>query len=66
MEQEHHYTLDVRWEYERKGTMCSPELSIAGGDNGCIAVATPPEFPKGWSASGLLNIFLRPPWPAAL
>lgn len=59
MEQEHHYTLDVRWEYERKGTMCSPELSIAGGDNGCIAVATPPEFPKGmvgiWSPEHLFT-----------
>ncbi len=40
--------------------MCSPELNTpAAGANGCIEVATPPEFPKGipgiWSPEHLFT-----------
>src|ERR1043165_732887 len=54
----HFYNIDINWKKDRKGMMCSPELSIA--DNcGCIEVATPPEFPKGipgiWSPEHLFT-----------
>jgi len=53
----HYYNVDVNWDQERKGTMCSPELSY--GANSCIEVATPPEFPKGipgiWSPEHLFT-----------
>lgn len=56
----HYYTIDVEWNQDRKGMMCSPELSMSNGDNSsCIAVATPPEFPKGipgiWSPEHLFT-----------
>lgn len=39
--------------------MCSPELKSANADDGCIEVATPPEFPKGmpgiWSPEHLFT-----------
>ncbi|SMO66003.1 OsmC family protein [Solitalea koreensis] len=41
----HYYHVNVNWNTERKGVMCSPELTL--DDNSCIEVATPPEFPKG-------------------
>ena len=41
----HYYNVDVNWNTERKGVMCSPELNRDAGS--CIEVATPPEFPKG-------------------
>jgi len=41
----HFYNVNVNWENNRKGIMCSPELSNKNGI--CIEVATPPEFPKG-------------------
>ncbi|UKJ06732.1 OsmC family protein [Solitalea lacus] len=41
----HYYHVDVNWNMERKGLMCSPELSHEA--NSCIEVATPPQFPKG-------------------
>jgi organic hydroperoxide reductase OsmC/OhrA len=51
------YHVDVRWNKERQGVMCSPELKATLGENGCIEVATPPEFPKGmhgiWSPEHL-------------
>ena len=53
----HYYHVDINWNTERKGTLCSPELMINGGS--CIEVATPPEFPKGipgiWSPEHLLT-----------
>lgn len=54
----HYYNVDINWSRERKGIMCSPELNIAtSGMNGCIEVATPPQFPKGipgiWSPEHL-------------
>ncbi len=53
----HYYTVDVNWNTERKGVMCSPELTKDAGS--CIEVATPPEFPKGipgiWSPEHLFT-----------
>ncbi|MEO8446415.1 MAG: OsmC family protein [bacterium] len=53
----HYYNVDVNWNTERKGVMCSPELSREAGS--CIEVATPPEFPKGipgiWSPEHLFT-----------
>ncbi|HMS64361.1 MAG TPA: OsmC family protein [Ignavibacteria bacterium] len=56
----HYYNVEVLWNHERKGVMCSPELNISNGSNdGCIEVATPPEFPKGipgiWSPEHLFT-----------
>ncbi len=58
--EKHHYNVDIEWHQDRKGIMCSPELS---GDNdklsNCIEIATPPEFPKGiphiWSPEHLFT-----------
>jgi len=51
----HHYFVDINWEVDRKGTLCSPEIIKNGGN--CLSVATPPEFPKGipgiWSPEHL-------------
>ena len=51
----HYYNVDINWQNNRKGIMCSPELSTKNGI--CIEVATPPEFPKGiagiWSPEHL-------------
>lgn len=53
----HYYNVDINWDTDRKGVMCSPELAQHGGD--CIEVATPPEFPKGmpgiWSPEHLFT-----------
>ena len=56
----HYYHIDIEWNKDRKGMMCSPELT--GGitnSGGCIEVATPPEFPKGipgiWSPEHLFT-----------
>lgn len=53
----HHYNVTVTWNADRKGVICSPELNDAKSVNGCIEVATPPEFPKGipgiWSPEHL-------------
>ena len=53
----HYYNVDVNWNTERKGVMCSPELIKDAGS--CIEVATPPEFPKGmpgiWSPEHLFT-----------
>ena len=53
------YQVDVRWNKERKGVMCSPELNTNLGEHGCIEVATPPEFEKGmqgiWSPEHLFT-----------
>jgi peroxiredoxin-like protein len=53
----HFYNVDIKWNQERKGVMCSPELNTQA--NNCIDVATPPEFPKGipgiWSPEHLFT-----------
>lgn len=53
----HYYNVDINWNQDRKGVMCSPEL-IRDTDT-CIEVATPPEFPKGmpgiWSPEHLFT-----------
>ena len=56
----HFYHVDINWNKERKGMMCSPELkSVSNNKGGCIEVATPPEFPKGipgiWSPEHLFT-----------
>ena len=42
----HQYHVNVSWNTDRKGIMCSPELKSGSLNNGCIEVATPPQFPK--------------------
>lgn len=53
----HYYNVNINWNQDRKGVMCSPELSREAGS--CIEVATPPEFPKGipgiWSPEHLFT-----------
>jgi len=53
----HYYNVEINWNTDRKGMMCSPELGKDGGS--CIEVATPPEFPKGipgiWSPEHLFT-----------
>jgi len=55
----HVYTVNIAWRNDRKGIMCSPELKSAHAGDGCIEVATPPEFPKGmpgiWSPEHLFT-----------
>ena len=56
----HFYNVDVTWNKERKGIMCSSELNVENGvAKSCIEVATPPEFPKGipgiWSPEHLFT-----------
>jgi peroxiredoxin-like protein len=51
----HYYNVDINWENNRKGIMCSPELNKENGI--CIEVASPVQFPKGmpgiWSPEHL-------------
>lgn len=53
----HLYQVNINWNTDRKGVMCSPELS--DDSTSCIEVATPPEFPKGipgiWSPEHLFT-----------
>ena len=53
----HEYNVDINWNHDRKGIMCSPEL--IRDESVCIEVATPPEFPKGmpgiWSPEHLFT-----------
>lgn len=56
----HYYNVDIAWSKDRKGMMCSPEIKNSElASNGCIEVATPPEFPKGipgiWSPEHLFT-----------
>jgi peroxiredoxin-like protein len=55
----HSYNVNIQWNKDRKGIMCSPELTGAAQNGGCIEVATPPEFPKGipgiWSPEHLFT-----------
>lgn len=52
-----YYNVNVNWNSDRKGIMCSPELENDSGN--CIEVATPPDFPKGipgiWSPEHLFT-----------
>jgi peroxiredoxin-like protein len=54
----HFYEVNVSWSRDRKGIMCSPELTTSANGS-CIEVATPPEFPKGipgiWSPEHLFT-----------
>ncbi|MEQ6168806.1 OsmC family protein [Ekhidna sp. MALMAid0563] len=53
----HIYNVDINWNQDRKGVMCSPELNTEA--NNCLDVATPPEFPQGipgiWSPEHLFT-----------
>jgi organic hydroperoxide reductase OsmC/OhrA len=56
----HIYNVSIAWSKDRKGMMCSPDLSVNNSTSaGCIEVATPPEFPKGipgiWSPEHLFT-----------
>lgn len=55
----HSYNVDIKWEHGRVGIMCSPEVGAFKADNGCLTIATPPEFPKGmagiWSPEHLFT-----------
>jgi peroxiredoxin-like protein len=55
----HYYNVDIQWEKGRVGKMCSPDVERASNTNGCLAVATPPEFSKGvpgiWSPEHLFT-----------
>jgi organic hydroperoxide reductase OsmC/OhrA len=55
----HFYNVNITWNKDRKGMMCSPELNIEGSSDACLEVATPPEFPKGipgiWSPEHLFT-----------
>jgi organic hydroperoxide reductase OsmC/OhrA len=55
----HFYNVNVAWNKDRKGMMCSPELKHDGSADSCIEVATPPQFPKGipgiWSPEHLFT-----------
>ena len=53
------YHVNVKWNKDRKGIACSPELITVTNTQGCIEVATPPEFEKGiagiWSPEHLFT-----------
>lgn len=55
----HYYEVTISWNQDRKGIMCSPDIHGALGENGCIEVATPPQFNKGipgiWSPEHLFT-----------
>lgn len=55
----HYYEVNVNWNHDRKGIMCSPEINVVLGENRCIEVATPPQFSKGipgmWSPEHLFT-----------
>jgi organic hydroperoxide reductase OsmC/OhrA len=55
----HYYNVNVTWNKDRQGLMCSPELRKNGSLDSCIEVATPPQFPKGipgiWSPEHLFT-----------
>lgn len=57
--QPHYYNVNVTWNKDRQGILCSPELESEGKGDKCISVATPPEFPHGipgiWSPEHLFT-----------
>lgn len=52
----HYYNVDINWENNRKGIMCSPELNSKNGI--CIEVATHQNSQKEWKVFGHRNICL--------
>lgn len=54
-----YYTITLTWSSDRRGLLCSSELNAQLSGNGCIEVATPPQFPKGvaglWSPEHLFT-----------
>ena len=58
--EKHLYNVNIVWNKDRKGIMCSPELNPSNEPSAnCIEVATPPQFPKGmpniWSPEHLFT-----------
>lgn len=58
--EQHFYSVDIKWSIDRKGMMCSPDIGKSfPWQDGCIEIATPPEFPKGirgiWSPEHLFT-----------
>ena len=55
----HSYHVNLTWNKDRIGMICSPELKEEGSQNACFEVATPPQFPKGipgiWSPEHLFT-----------
>jgi len=55
----HYYEVNLHWNSDRKGVMCSPEINSVVGEGGCLEVATPPQFSKGipgiWSPEHLFT-----------
>ena len=55
----HIFEVNIKWTKERKGTLCSPDVTFGSNERGCFDVATPPQFPKGmqgiWSPEHLFT-----------
>ncbi|HCM75384.1 MAG TPA: osmotically inducible protein OsmC [Cytophagales bacterium] len=55
----HYYEVNINWNQDRRGMMCAPEINSVLGENGCLEVATPPQFDKGipgkWSPEHLFT-----------
>lgn len=55
----HFYTVTIDWTSGRQGVLCSPEVSTSLGDQACLSIATPPQFPQGvagfWSPEHLFT-----------
>ena len=56
----HYYTVNIQWDHDRRGIMCSPDIGKPHlQQTSCIEIATPPEFPKGipgiWSPEHLFT-----------
>jgi organic hydroperoxide reductase OsmC/OhrA len=55
----HYYEVNINWNQDRKGIMCSPDINPTIDENGCLEVATPPQFNKGipgiWSPEHLFT-----------
>lgn len=55
----HYYEVNIQWNSDRKGMMCSPDILEGNGLSGCVEVATPPQFSKGipgiWSPEHLFT-----------
>lgn len=55
----HFYNVNINWNHGRVGSMCSPELNEQAGNDLCVDVATPPQFPNGvpgiWSPEHLFT-----------
>ncbi|MBL7873625.1 MAG: OsmC family protein [Cyclobacteriaceae bacterium] len=55
----HFYEVDINWNQDRRGIMCSPDINSNLVEKGCMEVATPPQFYKGipgiWSPEHLFT-----------